>query len=222
MIAIVFLASFLTLLFISKLPRGKTFDEVLAEKRQLAEKLYGPHGGQKRGGGNSGGGGGKKNQKQQLNSKKSNKTKSQKKEIEQLSEEHESENNSDEHMSDESSVPPVVTSHVEFVDVQIIPSEPINVGKKLVAQPNKAPNPPKRKNSKSPGTGILINKSEQSLVKNVVTVEQLNTFNEIIPKDVVELKKDNVSFAFSTLNYVFIFFMHMYICTFILHVLLFY
>lgn len=41
-IVIVFFASFGSLFFISKLPRGKTFDEVLAEKRQLAEKLYGP------------------------------------------------------------------------------------------------------------------------------------------------------------------------------------
>lgn len=188
-IAIVFLASFLTLLFISKLPRGKTFDEVLAEKRQLAEKLYGPNSGQKRTGG-------KKNQKQQQqnNNKKSNKTKSQKKEIETVSEEHESENNSDGNLSDGSSVPAV--SHVEFVDVEIIPTEPVNVGKK--SPMNKvASNPPKRKNSKSPGTGILVNKSEQSFVKNVVTVEQLNNFNEIMPKDVVELKKDNVSLYLS-------------------------
>lgn len=42
-IAIVFLASFFSLLFINKQLRGgKTFEEVLAEKRHLAEKLYGP------------------------------------------------------------------------------------------------------------------------------------------------------------------------------------
>jgi len=47
-IFIVFLVSLCTLLFISKLPRGKTFDEVLAEKRQLSEKIYGLTGGKKK------------------------------------------------------------------------------------------------------------------------------------------------------------------------------
>lgn len=187
-IAIVFLASFFTLLFISKLPRGKTFDEVLAEKRQLAEKLYGPNYGKK--GGNAGG---KKNQKSQ-NNKKSNKAKGQKNsgqpKDEPLTEEHESGTNSDENVSDDNSNQ---VSHVEFVDVEIIPQEPVNVGKKP-ASSNKLSNPPpKRKNSKSPGTGILINKDDPTLVKNVVNVEQLNNFDEIKPKDVVEMKRDNVS-----------------------------
>lgn len=45
-IAIVFLVSLCSLLFINKQFRGgKTFEEVLAEKRQFAEKLYGTSGG---------------------------------------------------------------------------------------------------------------------------------------------------------------------------------
>lgn len=42
-IAIVFLVSLCSLLFINKQFRGgKTFEDVLEEKRQFAEKLYGP------------------------------------------------------------------------------------------------------------------------------------------------------------------------------------
>lgn len=42
-IVVVFLASFFSLLFINKQLRGgKTFEEVLAEKRLLTERLYGP------------------------------------------------------------------------------------------------------------------------------------------------------------------------------------
>lgn len=45
-IAIVFLVSLCSLLFINKQLRGgKTFEDVLAEKRQFAEKLYGNTGG---------------------------------------------------------------------------------------------------------------------------------------------------------------------------------
>lgn len=45
-IAIVFLVSLCSLLFINKQLRGgKTFEDVLAEKRQFAEKLYGNSGG---------------------------------------------------------------------------------------------------------------------------------------------------------------------------------
>lgn len=184
-IAIVFLASFLTLLFISKLPRGKTFDEVLAEKRQMAEKLYGQNYTQKRGGG------GKKNQKQQ-NNKKTNKAKTVKlnKEIEAVSEENESDEHSDENQSDGSSSQASTTpkSHVEFVNVEIIPPEPVVPLKKTVSPSNVKP--PKKKNSKSPGVGILVNKAEPVAVKNVVVVEQLNNFEEMVPKDVVELKRD--------------------------------
>lgn len=42
-IVIVFLVSLCSLLFVNKQLRGgKTYEEVLAEKRQFAEKLYGP------------------------------------------------------------------------------------------------------------------------------------------------------------------------------------
>lgn len=41
-ILIVFLVSFLSYLFISKfLPHGKTFDEMLAEKKRLREEVFG-------------------------------------------------------------------------------------------------------------------------------------------------------------------------------------
>lgn len=42
-ILIVFLVSFLSYLFISKfLPHGKTFDEMIAEKKRMREEVLGP------------------------------------------------------------------------------------------------------------------------------------------------------------------------------------
>lgn len=166
-IFILILFSFGSYILFSKLPRGKTFEEALAEKKQLAEKIYAlsaGHGNKKT----------NKNKKINNNKKQQGKfTKLNKKESE-LDTPEESDVNSDVNPSNDSPI-----HHVEFSEAEIISD----------SEPKKTKNnqQTKKKNSKTAGSGILINKSEPVIGKtSEPTVEQLNHFETIQPKDDME------------------------------------
>lgn len=169
-IFILILFSFGSYILFSKLPRGKTFEEALAEKKQLAEKIYAlsaGHGNKKT----------NKNKKINNNKKQQGKfTKLNKKESE-LDTPEESDVNSDVNPSNDSPI-----HHVEFSEAEIISD----------SEPKKTKNnqQTKKKNSKTAGSGILINKSEPVIGKtSEPTVEQLNHFETIQPKDDMEKLK---------------------------------
>lgn len=172
-IFILILFSFGSYILFSKLPRGKTFEEALAEKKQLAEKIYAlsaGHGNKKT----------NKNKKINNNKKQQGKssTKLNKKESE-LDTPEESDVNSDVNPSNDSPV-----HHVEFSEAEIISD----------SEPKKTKNnqQTKKKNSKTAGSGILINKSEPVIVKSSEPIiEQLNHFETIHPKDDMEKLKSS-------------------------------
>uniref|UniRef100_A0A1L8DS89 Putative ribosome binding protein 1 log a dog n=1 Tax=Nyssomyia neivai TaxID=330878 RepID=A0A1L8DS89_9DIPT len=166
-IVVVILVSLATSLIISKLPRGKTFDEVLSEKKKLAEKLYGTSG------------------------KKSQKTKKQqpvnvgKKSKDKVSKVKDVDANEDAvDVPEEKS--PMSKGHVEFSEPEIISDSdsPRNKKQLSVTSGKKSG---KKNGGKASGTGILINKSETSAVKATAAVEPMNHFEQIHPKDDAEI-----------------------------------
>lgn len=170
-IFILIIFSFGSYILFSKLPRGKTFEEALAEKKQLAEKIYALSAGHEK----------KKTNKNKKinNNKKQGKpsTKLNKKESE-LDTPEESDVNSDANPSNDSPV-----HHVEFSEAEIISdSEP---------KKTKTNQQTKKKNSKTVGAGILINKSEPVIVKSEPIIETLNHFETIHPKDDMEKWKSS-------------------------------
>lgn len=98
-IVVVILISLATSLIISKLPRGKTFDEVLSEKKKLAEKLYGTTGKKSQ-----------KTKKQPPNAGKKGKEKA-KKEVESPAEDS---------VDTSTEKPPSPKAHVEFAEAEVI------------------------------------------------------------------------------------------------------
>lgn len=171
-IFILCLFSFGSYILFSKLPRGKTFEEALAEKKQLAEKIYAlsaGHGNKKT----------NKNKKINNNKKQQGKssTKLNKKESE-LDTPEESDVNSDVNPSNDSPI-----HHVEFSEAEIISdSEP---------KKTKINQQTKKKNSKTAGAGILINKSESVIGKSEPIIENVNHFETIQPKDDMEKWKSS-------------------------------
>lgn len=171
-IFILCLFSFGSYILFSKLPRGKTFEEALAEKKQLAEKIYAlsaGHGNKKT----------NKNKKVNNNKKQQGKssTKLNKKESE-LDTPEESDVNSDVNPSNDSPI-----HHVEFSEAEIISdSEP---------KKTKINQQTKKKNSKTAGAGILINKSESVIGKSEPIIENVNHFETIQPKDDMEKWKSS-------------------------------
>lgn len=165
-IFILILFSFGSYILFSKLPRGKTFEEALAEKKQLAEKIYAL----------SAGHGKKTNKTKKINhnKKQGKSSKVNKKESESPEE---SDVNSDVNPSNDSPV-----HHVEFSEAEIISD----------SEPKKTKSNAKKRNSKTTGSGILINKSEPVALKSEPIVEELNHFEIIHPKDDMEKLKSQV------------------------------
>lgn len=167
-IFILCLFSFGSYILFSKLPRGKTFEEALAEKKQLAEQIYAL---------SSGHGNKKTNKNKKLNNNKKPKHVKVNKTRESDSPE-ESDLNSDVNPSNDSPV-----HHVEFSEAEIISdSEP---------KKTKTNQQTKKKNSKTVGAGILINKSESVVLKSEPIVQELNHFDVIQPKDDMEKFKSS-------------------------------
>lgn len=171
-IFILCLFSFGSYILFSKLPRGKTFEEALAEKKQLAEKIYAL---------SAGHGNKKTNKNKKINNNKKQQSKSStklnKKESE-LDTPEESDVNSDVNPSNDSPI-----HHVEFSEAEIISdSEP---------KKTKINQQTKKKNSKTAGAGILINKSESVIGKSEPIIENVNHFETIQPKDDMEKWKSS-------------------------------
>jgi ribosome-binding protein 1 len=181
-ILIVFLVSFLSYLFISKfLPGGKTFDEMIAEKKRMREEVLGltkPVSKEKQS--NSGS---KKKPKKEV--KKVRK----KKEEVMLSMIHQRAN----HLQNthQTKVAKEVTSNESDASEssEAVRSEPATPPETLVLRKNAAkPQQQQQQAKKSKGKGgILVNKNEPVLVKEAPIEEEVNHFEEIHPKDAVEM-----------------------------------
>ncbi|XP_055676450.1 ribosome-binding protein 1 isoform X2 [Lutzomyia longipalpis] len=169
-IVVVILISLATSLIISKLPRGKTFDEVLSEKKKLAEKLYGTSGKKSQ-----------KSKKQPPNAGKKSKDKVKVKEAEPPS--------SEDTMDAPDEKPPSPKGHVEFSEAEIITdSDSPRIKKQLSVTSGGKKSGGKKNGGKASGTGILINKSETSAVKAAAApAEPMNHFEQIHPKDDAEI-----------------------------------
>ncbi|KRF99870.1 uncharacterized protein Dwil_GK13790, isoform B [Drosophila willistoni] len=199
-------ASVLSFLFINKIFRRKTFEEVVAEKRALSANLY------KAGGG--GGAGSKKPKKKELKREKKQRQREQQKPDA-------SNNEADEDYSDGQSegqasveedaaavvLPGLSKQHVEFEpDAEILTENRRSSNAEKENQPTAAAGKKgkkdKRNGPKSGGAssvaGILVNKNEAVAVKlgaagatngEETATPTLNNFEVRAPKDVVELKK---------------------------------
>ncbi|KAG4077356.1 hypothetical protein HA402_009757 [Bradysia odoriphaga] len=183
---IIFCLSVFSLMYInSKFRVGKTYEEVQAEKKQFADKLYGSSHGKNQ----------KKSNRKVINKKGKDKDRKQKDRKEQ---EPESQNDSDGHSdsaSGESNNTPVHATnkgHVEFSEAEVIAEDVTNTkkphGKRHQNRKNSA--------SKPPGTSILTNKSDAVVVAPATNnTETLNHFEEIQPKDDLEMRKQKIESA---------------------------
>jgi hypothetical protein len=176
-ILIVFLVSLGSLLFISKLPKGKTFDEMLAEKKQIQQLLAASAApttaGSKKGGEKKSGG--KKGQQQQ---KKQQQQKSMKGKQAMREESNQSSDSEESSSSD------------GFNDMEFLETEQFNI---LSAQQQKRKNQQQqsKKGAAKSKSGILVNKADSSPVANAeADTPEVNHFEQTQPKDVIALKTE--------------------------------
>ncbi|XP_070073931.1 interaptin isoform X2 [Drosophila takahashii] len=183
-------ASLLSFLFINKIFRRKTFEEVVAEKRALSANLYKA----------AGGAAAKKPKKKDLKREKKQRQREQQRDVNNEAEEVEdySDGQSEGQGSVADEEPGLSKQHVEFEpDAEILNEQrrPSSVAEKenQPAVAGKKGKKEKRNGGANNKTaGILVNKNETVAVKPPATSEEtpsLNTFETKIPKDVVELKK---------------------------------
>ncbi|XP_052846296.1 putative uncharacterized protein DDB_G0271606 isoform X2 [Drosophila gunungcola] len=190
-IGCVFSASLLSFLFINKIFRRKTFEEVVAEKRALNANLYKA----------AGGAATKKPKKKELKREKKQRQREQQRDVNNEPEPEEPEDFSDGQSEGQGSVadeePGLSKQHVEFEpDAEILNEQrrPSSVAEKE-NQPSVAGKKGKKDKRNGAGNktaGILVNKNETVVVKAPVNSEEtpsLNNFETKVPKDVVELKK---------------------------------
>lgn len=182
-ILIVVLFSLGSILLISKLPRGKTFDEMLEEQRQFKAQLLAASsqsektstGNKKENNKNKKG----KNQ-QKKGGKKSPATVSKAKHQETEESAAESDTGSDRSGPETS---PVHTHKKRDINVDFIETEAFPLADHMPARNNNKG----KKNKK--GGGILVNKSEQPLVSSEPVTEEVNHFVELHPRDAVEIHR---------------------------------
>lgn len=178
-ILIVFLVSFLSYLFISKfLPHGKSFDEMIAEKKRMREELLGVA--------------------KSVSSKPTNagNKKKPKKEVKKVSESLQKQSTilntifSLQRDTQSKSAREVTSNESDASESsEAVYSEPSTPPETLVLRKNAA------KQAQQPGKkgkgkgGILVNKNEPVLVKESPIEEEVNHFEEIQPKDAVEIHR---------------------------------
>ncbi|XP_017046949.1 putative uncharacterized protein DDB_G0271606 isoform X2 [Drosophila ficusphila] len=190
-IGCVFSASLLSFLFINKIFRRKTFEEVVAEKRALSANLYKA----------AGGAATKKPKKKELKREKKQRQREQQRDANNEPEPEEPEDYSDGQSEGQGSVadeePGLSKQHVEFEpDAEILSEQrrPSSVAEKE-NQPSvagKKGKKDKRNGGNNKTAGILVNKNETVAIKAPIISEEtpsLNNFETKVPKDVVELKK---------------------------------
>ncbi|XP_063696225.1 ribosome-binding protein 1 isoform X2 [Culicoides brevitarsis] len=187
-ILIVVLFSLGSILLISKLPRGKTFDEMLEEQRQFkAQLLAASSQSEKAASGNK-----KDNNKNNNNKKGKNQQKKgggkkspavvnkPKQETEESAAEVESDTDSD--RSGPETSPIHTNKSKRDVNVDFIETEAFPLADHIPAKnANKG-----KKNKKG---GILVNKSEHPLVSSEMVAEEANHFVELHPRDAVEIHR---------------------------------
>lgn len=196
-IGCVFSASLLSFLFINKIFRRKTFEEVVAEKRALSANLYKA---------SSGGAAAKKPKKKELKREKKQRQREQQRDVNNEQPEEPEDYSDGQSEEGQGSVaddeqPGLSKQHVEFEpDPEILSEQPQPRRPSSVAEKENQPTTGKKgkKDKRNGGNkaagGILVNKNETPAVKaplsNVEeTTPTLNNFEAKAPKDVVELKK---------------------------------
>lgn len=197
-IGCVFLASLFSLLLINKFFKRKTFEEIIAEKKAMTEKIYGQNKSALR-----------KPKKLQQLKKEQKREKKQRQKEQQRDNEKEAEEDSDaqsEHASveDEQSPQGLSKIHVEFEPdpeiltytnnsgVESVPSRRASNADKdnIVANPSTKQSKSKKDKKGGGKSGILVNKNEPTIIKEHPAMEEsLNNFESKPPKDTVELKK---------------------------------
>lgn len=187
-ILIVVLFSLGSILLISKLPRGKTFDEMLEEQRQFKAQLLAASSQSEKvtGGGGSGSGANKKDKnKKGKNQPKKGSKKSPgilnkpKQETEESAGDAESDTGSDRSGPETS---PIHTNKKRDLNVDFIETEAFPLADHI---PTKNAN----KGKKNKKGGILVNKSEQPLVSSDLITEEVNHFVESHPRDAIEIHR---------------------------------
>ncbi|CAH1719578.1 unnamed protein product [Chironomus riparius] len=165
-ILIVFLVSFASYLFISKfLPHGKTFDEMIAEKKRMREEVLGTLKTSNSKHGSS-------------STKKKPKKEFKKRDIQSKAIKEVTSNESDVSESSETNVAMTTVRVSPEISRKCVPKQQI-----VVQQQNT-----KRTKGK---TGILVNKNEPVLVKETEISEEINHFEEIHPKDAIEIQRSS-------------------------------
>lgn len=176
-VLIVVLFSLGSILLISKLPKGKTFDEMLEEKRQFREQLMAAANAEKT----------VNNKKEQMaNQKKKGKPqppKKNNKKLQQVKPKPESEESAGHDDSDTQSE----KSGDNQKELFVFETEAFSIADMaaVAAKANKGGG--KRNKNK----GILVNKNEQTFVKENAVVVEVNNFEQIHPKDVIELQRQH-------------------------------
>lgn len=181
-IACVFLASFGSLLFINKFLRRKTFEEIIAEKKALTEKIYGKEKATI-----------KKPKKQSLKKELKREKKQRLREQVTTTEQEDSDAHSEQASVDDEPQG-LSKTHVEFEpDTEVVTYNNQTTSRRSsnAEKENSNKQSKGKKDKKSGGKpGILIHKNDQNTVKeNVVADIAYNHFDIKTPKDAVELKK---------------------------------
>ncbi|XP_023308549.2 kinectin isoform X1 [Lucilia cuprina] len=186
-IACVFLASLGSLLFINKFLRRKTFEEIVAEKKAMTEKIYGKDKASF-----------KKPKKQSLKKELKREKKQRQREQVTTTEQEDSDVHSEQASVDDEPHG-LSKTHVEFepdpevvtYNNQTISRRSSNAEKENINKQNKG----KKDKKIGAKSGILIHKNDQNIVKETAAAAEItiaqpsNHFDVKVPKDAVELKK---------------------------------
>lgn len=186
-ILIVILFSLGSIILISKLPRGKTFDEMLEEKRQFKAQLLAASNQasmEKTGNSNNNKKDNKaKNKKNQLTKKNNKKSPANTKPAKPDTEESadvESDTQSD--RSGPETSPVHNKKAVKDINSDFIETESFPIADHI-------PTKNSQKQKKNKKGGILVNKSEHIFISSETVTEEINHFEEIHPHDAIEIHR---------------------------------
>ncbi|XP_052865710.1 ribosome-binding protein 1 [Anopheles cruzii] len=207
-IAIVVLVSFLSMLFISRFPKGKTFEEMIKEKREMREKILGLTAATSSSSSSSKPGKESANKKTKKAHSGSGTTGGQKgraaKQQQQQTQrvevvERETDGNSSESQLEEDINPLAFGAKkrtglgtnltVEYAETEAFPLNDNTAAKKKNAKQQQQGGKKGGLQKGGSSGGILVNKAEPVLVKPVESVPEMNHFAEIQPKDALEIAR---------------------------------
>ncbi|XP_035779165.1 RNA polymerase II degradation factor 1-like isoform X2 [Anopheles albimanus] len=208
-IVIVILVSFLSMLFISRFPKGKTFEEMVKEKREMREKILGLTSSSTSKSGKESTNKKTKKSNSASSAQKNRSAKQQQQHQQQRVEivEHETDGNSSESALEEEINPLTYGAKkrtglatnltVEYAETEAFPlSDSATSNKKKNKQQQQQHQQQQqqqqqggKKHVQKGSGGILVNKAEPVLVKPVESVPEMNHFAEIHPKDALEIAR---------------------------------